>query len=80
MWSLKKSCVKYQVVDDGISMHDDKGLAFSMNFSHRKPYWEISCMFAGTSIVMPMYPGFVKFGHLNFSHLKNSQEMLDQKC
>ena len=61
MWSLKKSHVKYQVVGDGIGMHDDMGVKFFENFGHRKIYWEISCTFSGTSIGMPVYPG-------NFPH------------
>ena len=45
-------------------------------------YQEISCTCAGTSIGIPMYPGnkfLMKFGHLKFGHVKNSQEILDQK-
>ena len=64
-------------------MCDDMGMKFSMNFSHRKIYQEISCMFVGIGIGigMPMFPGnnfFAKAGHSKFGCLKNSQEILDQ--
>ena len=75
--------MKYQVVDDGIGMCDDVEMKFSENFGHRKIYWEISCRLAGTGIGMPMYPGnkfFMKSRHSNSRCLKNSLEMLDQKC
>ena len=64
-----------------VSVCDDTGVGFSMNFGHRKIYQEISCTIIGTSIGMSMYPGhkfFIKFGHLKLGHVKNSWEMLDQ--
>ena len=54
---------------------------FYMNFSHRKIDWEISGTFSGTSTGMPVYPGnniFVKFSHLKFGLLNNTQQMLNQ--
>ena len=59
-------------------MHDDTGVKFSVNFGHRIIYQEISCIFVGTGIGMPMYPGnnfFVKFSCLKFGHTKNSWEI-----
>ena len=60
----KKSCVKYRVVGDGISMHDDAGVKFFEHFGCRKFHQEISCTFAGISIGMPVYPGNKFFRNL----------------
>ena len=52
-------------------------MKFSVNFGQRKIYQEISYMFVGTGIGMPVYPGynfFMKFGHLRFGHVETSQE------
>ena len=70
-----KSCVKYCFVDDGISMHNDAGMKFSKNFSHRKigkfpVYLRVPVL--GWLCTQEII--FVKFGHL-----KNSHEMWDQK-
>ena len=58
-------------------MHINMGMKISVNFGCRKIYQEISCMFVGTGIGMPMYPGnrfFMKFSCLKFGLLENSQE------
>ena len=67
----RKIPCKYQIISNGNGICVDTGMRFSVN----------SCIFVGTSIGMPMYSGnkvFVKFGHLKFSCMESSQEMLDQ--
>ena len=75
MWSLKKSHVKYQVVGDGIGMHDDMGVKFFENFGHRK--------FTGKFPVHFLVPVLgclctQENFSMEFGCSENSWEMLDQ--